>query len=256
MKIGIYTIAKNEFNHIERWTQSLRDADHVTFCDTGSTDNTILAAEKFLGPRIVSNKPGPEYHIHELSIDPWRFDDAHNAALALVPSDVDVCIPLHLDEVLMPGWREALEREWKVDTTKCFYTYVFSHHPDGTPELQFLQNRIHARRGYRWKYPDHEGVYPYNTVEKAVTISDLRIEQWADRTKDRSGSLMRLAMGVAEYPNDSRMAFYFGRELMYYGKWQAAISQLERYLALPGIPFAVERAQAADCLAHCYRQLG
>lgn len=247
MKIAIYTIALNEAKHVGRWASSLLDADIVVFADTGSTDGTLKLAERALDGRV------PEAKLAKIAITPWRFDDAHNAALALVPPDVDVCIPLHLDEVLMPGWREALERGWKADTTKAFYTYVFSHNPDGTPELQFLQNRIHARKGYRWKYPDHEGIYPYGIIEKSVTIPDLRIEQWADRSKNRSGTLPRLAMGVREYPNDARMAFYYGRELMYYSQWKAAVEQFERYLRIPGAPFPHERLQAAEHLAHCLK---
>lgn len=249
MKVGIYTIAKNEAKNVRKWAQSALDADSITFCDTGSTDGTMSEAQNVLYNLPVNST------LHKISISPWRFDDAHNAALALVPADIDVCIPLHLDEKLMPGWREALEAEWTPEVTKVRYTYVFSHNPDGSPELQFTQDRIHGRHGYRWKYPDHEGVYPYNITEHTVEIPDLRIEQWADRTKDRSGTLLRLAMGVSEYPNDSRMAFYLGRELMYYQQWKAAIAQLERYLALPQSSFFVERTQAAECLVTCYRNL-
>ena len=41
--------------------------------------------------------------------DPWRFDVARNHALSLIPDDVDLCISLDLDEVMVPGWRAALE---------------------------------------------------------------------------------------------------------------------------------------------------
>jgi hypothetical protein len=175
-----------------------------------------------------------------------------------VPDDADVCIPLHFDERLMPGWRDELEANWKIgETTKAFYTYVFSHNPDGSPELSFLQNRIHARKGYRWKYPDHEGVYPYLITERSITIPGLRIEQWQDRTtKDHSnGVLGRLFLGNEEYPNDSRMAYYLGRELMYHARYKDAIFHLERYLKMPGVPFPTERANAARDLEWCWRHV-
>ncbi len=248
MKVAVYTIALNEAQHVKRWASSVHDADIVCFADTGSTDDTLKLARKALRSQRAK--------FSSISISPWRFEDAHNASLALVPADIDVCIPLHLDEMLMPGWRKALERGWLPGTTKCFYPYVFSHHPDGTPELEFLQNRIHARRGYRWKYPDHEGVYPYDILERSVTIPDLRIEQWADRTKDRSGILLRLSMGVKENPNDPRMAYYFGRELMYYGQYHAALQHLERYLTIPQPPFPYERNQVLECIATCQKALG
>ena len=252
MKIAVYTICKNEEKHVARWLNSCKDADYIIVADTGSTDNTRNLFWRAHDKEAANRK---QLTCHDILIDPWRFDDAHNAALALVPADADICIPLHLDEVLMPGWREALEKGWLPGTTKCFYTYVFSHNLDGSSELEFLQNRIHARRGYRWKYPDHEGVYPYDIQEVSVTIPDLRIEQYADRTKDRTGTLIRLASAVREYPDDSRMAFYFGRELMYYQQWHAALIHLERYMTIPIPPFPVERAQAAAHIATCYQQL-
>ena len=66
--------------------------------DTGSTDDTVVLLR------------GKAVDVHSISIKPWRFDRAHEANLALVPADADVAICLDLDEVLLPGWRAALER--------------------------------------------------------------------------------------------------------------------------------------------------
>jgi glycosyltransferase involved in cell wall biosynthesis len=238
VKIAVYTILKNEAKNIKGWLNSARGADYIVACDTGSGDEStgLLDADW-------------EAHVHHISIDPWRFDDAHNAALALVPADADVCIPLHLDERLEPGWRELIEAAWLPGTTKLFYTYQFDEN------YSFLQNRIHARHGYRWKYPDHEGVYPYgNTPEVSVTVAALRIVQRQDRSKDRSGILERLRWGLAEYPNDPRMLHYLGRELMYRGEWREAVQHLEHYLRLPAL-FPLERAKTAQYLAECWNRL-
>lgn len=246
LKIAVYTICKNEAPHIARWYNSCQDADVITVADTGSTDRTRDVFRAIF-------KGDPSRSVHSISINPWRFDDAHNAALALVPGDVDICIPLHLDEVLMPGWRQALEEKWIEGTTKCFYTYVFDHKPDGSPNFFFQQNRIHARHGYRWKYPDHEGVYPYHIPERWVSIPELRIEQWQDRSKDRSQTLTRLLMGYSETP-DSRMTYYLGRELYYYGQFEKALFYLRKYFDLPG-GFAHEQMEAARFMSACYEQL-
>ena len=74
-------------------------------------------------------------------IDPWRFDVARNLSLEMVPEDYDVCIALDLDEVLVKGWKEIILNNWKEDTTRLRYNYIWSHDEYGKP---------HATRG-----PEH-----------------------------------------------------------------------------------------------------
>ena len=88
MKIAVYTIALNEEQFVERWYEANKDADCLVIADTGSTDNTVELARS-LGILV-----------HEIRVKPWRFDDARNTALALVPADVDVCVSVDMDEVL------------------------------------------------------------------------------------------------------------------------------------------------------------
>ena len=61
---------------------------------------------------------------------PWRFDQARNAALALVPDDVDICVSLDLDELIMPGWRRVLEGLWKPPINHVMYTHAWSRDVD------------------------------------------------------------------------------------------------------------------------------
>ena len=98
MKIAVYTIALNEEQFVERWYESAKEADYLMIADTGSTDGMVEKA-KALG--IVC---------HTISVKPWRFDDARNAALALLPDDIDYCISLDMDELLAPGWRDEMEK--------------------------------------------------------------------------------------------------------------------------------------------------
>ena len=41
MKICVYAIAKNEEQFVDRWMDSMREADWVCVLDTGSTDRTV-----------------------------------------------------------------------------------------------------------------------------------------------------------------------------------------------------------------------
>ena len=41
MKISVYAICKNEVMFVNRWMESMSEADEVYVLDTGSTDNTV-----------------------------------------------------------------------------------------------------------------------------------------------------------------------------------------------------------------------
>ena len=111
LKIAVYAISKNEAQFVERFCTSAAEADLILIADTGSTDNTVQLA-KAAGAQVP-----------EITITPWRFDKAREAALALVPRDIDICISLDLDEVLERGWRAEIERVWQSDTTRLCYKF-------------------------------------------------------------------------------------------------------------------------------------
>lgn len=248
MKIAVYAICKNEVAHIQRFLSSCADADHVLVCDTGSTDGTWSA---------LCRKMPANLRVWQVSVSPWRFDDARNASLALLPKNVDVCIPLDLDEVLVPGWRELLESAWTPETTRLRYRFVWSWRAQGEPGVTFFQDKIHARRGYRWRLPVHEIVSPDPRITEHLTTLDARlVEHHPDPTKSRSDYLALLALSVEESPDDDRVAHYYGRELMYRGEHESAIVQLSRHLRLPSATWKPERAASMRFIARCLRLLG
>jgi len=242
MKVAVYAIALNEVRFVERFMASAREADLVVVADTGSTDGTAAALDR------------EGAVVHHITISPWRFDDARNAALALVPADVDVCVVLDLDEVLSPGWRASLDAEWG-DATRGRFSFVWSHHPDGSPALTYHHDRIHARRGYRWRQPCHETLYPDRIEERYCELS-LVAHHWPDADKPRSQYLPLLRVAAAEQPTDSRAAHYLGRELMFQGEWAEAIAELQRHLELPTSNWAPERAASMRFIARCEQRLG
>ena len=109
MKVAVYTIALNEVQFVKKWYESAKDADYLLIADTGSTDKTVELAKK-LGINVIS-----------IGVKPWRFDDARNASLAALPLDIDYCIALDMDEILIEGWREELEKAHKEGWTRPRY---------------------------------------------------------------------------------------------------------------------------------------
>ena len=234
MKIAVYTIALNEEQFVQRWYDSAKEADYLLIADTGSTDNTARAAQR-LGINVVS-----------ISVKPWRFDDARNAALALLPDDIDMCISLDMDELLVEGWRKKLEAV-SSSTTRPRYTYTWNF-IDDKPGLQFGGDHIHARHNYRWKHPVHE-VLVADRIKEVQEWTDIEIHHKADPTKSRGQYLPLLALSVKEDPNDVRNAFYYARELYFYNRYEEATAEFKRYLALPGAIWPPERAAAYRFMA-------
>ena len=238
-KICVYAIAKNEEQFVNRFCDAASDADLILIADTGSTDRTIELAEKAWATQV-----------HRIHISPWRFDDARNAALALIPPDVDVCVSLDLDEELQPGWREEIERVWAEGTTRLRYKF------DWGAGIAFFYEKIHARHGYRWRHPCHEYPVPDRITERWARTDMLLVIHKPDPTKSRGQYLDLLRASVEEDPLDPRNAFYYARELSFHARWQEAIAECKRYLALPGATWDGERCYAMRVIARCYNEMG
>lgn len=238
MKIAVYTIALNEEQFVSPWYDSAKDADYLLIADTGSTDNTVSWA-RTMGVTVVP-----------ISVKPWRFDDARNAALALLPADIDLCVALDMDEQLQPGWRAHLER---TTATRPRYQYTWSWNPDGSPGLVYGGDKIHSRHGYRWKHPVHE-VLVTDRIEETQEWTGLEIHHHPDSSKSRGQYLPLLAQSVKEDPYDDRNAHYYARELYFHGKFPEAAEEFKRHLNLPKAVWGPERAASCRYLAQCEPQ--
>ncbi len=237
MKIVISAISKNEAKFVKRFCKSAKDADAIYIADTGSDDGTAELGRKC--GAIV----------HDICITPWRFDDARNAALALIPRDVDVVVSLDLDEELQPGWREEIERVWQKDTTRLRYKF------DWGCGIAFYYEKIFARNGYRFVHPCHEYPIPYLIEEKYAQTDMLLVVHKPDNTKSRGQYLDLLELSVKEDAACPRNAFYYARELTFHRRWIDAIVALNKYLENPQANWPNERCYAMRLLGQAYERL-
>ena len=239
MKIAVYAISKNEEQFVERFCESAKDADVILIADTGSTDGTV---EKALACGAT---------VHDICIAPWRFDLARNAALSLVPRDVDICISLDLDELLEPGWREEIERVWIEGTTRLRYMF------DWGCGISFYYEKIHARKGYMWHHPCHEYPIPDGRIEEIWAQTDMLLAvHKPDPTKSRGQYMDLLELSVKEDPQCPRNAFYYARELSFHARWWEAIEACKSYLKLPRATWMNERCYAYRVMGRCYSEVG
>ncbi len=176
--------------------------------DTGSTDGTV---ETLRAAGVT---------VHPIAIRPWRFDDARNAALALIPADVDVCCSMDMDRVLTPGWRETLEAVWRPETTAMMNQIHYRRSVDDPQIMRsFPVKLIHARWGYHFRRPVHEALY-YSGDEVVHGTGDIVMGEVQDLTKDTRRQYMPLMeLAHREDPSDEgRSPSGWGREYMYADK--------------------------------------
>jgi len=240
-KVCVYAISKNEEKFVDRWVNSMKEADMIVVADTGSTDNTVSKLES-LGVMVS-----------KIKIEPWRFDKARNESLKLVPDDIDICVCTDLDEVFEAGWRKKVEDIWDEDTTRLRYNYNWNFDEYGNPATSFYINKIHSRHDYVWTHPVHEVLtYIGNKKENEKTCEGVLLNHHADNTKSRSSYLPLLEMSVQEDPLDDRNMHYLGREYMFYQEWNKSIDTLIKHLKMPSSTWKDERCASMRFIARSY----
>ncbi len=242
MKINVYAICKNESKFVDRWVDSMQEADGIYVLDTGSTDDTVNKLQK------------RKVNVTIKEINPWRFDVARNESLKLLPKDTDICVCTDLDEVFEKGWREKLESAWQKDTTRASYLYNWSFDKYNQPATTFYLNQIHTLKDYTWTHPVHE-VLTTTKEEKQIVVPGMVLNHYPDLTKSRGSYLPLLELSVKEDPLDDRNMHYLGREYMYYQRWNDCIDTLIKHLDLKTATWKDERAASMRFIARSYLNL-
>lgn len=241
-KVVVYAISKNESKFVDRWYESMKEADEIYVLDTGSTDDTV--------ERLKSHG----IKVNEEVIIPWRFDVARNKSLDFVPLDTDICVCTDLDEVLSPGWRQELEKSWG-NSNRLRYLYNWALDDFGNPKVSFLYEKIHDRIHYKWIYPVHEVLECSIDNEDVAVNTNIILNHYPDRTKSRSSYLPLLELSNQEYPDNDRNLHYLGREYMYYHEWNKCIDTLLKHINLPTSTWNAEKSASMRFIARSYLAL-
>ena len=221
-KICVYAICKNESQFVERWYESMREADYVCVLDTGSEDDTYEKLQSI--PGIIC---GQEV------VTPWRFDTARNLSLDLVPQDANILVCTDLDEVFEPGWTQPLREYWQDGVERAMYKYTWSHNDDGSEGRTFYYDKIHSRN-WKWRYPVHEALY--NIYDDRLGTKDcntiilfdfIHLHHYPDMNKSRLSYLPLLEQRKKEYPDDIDGLIYLAHEYSYRGYREESNQQLE-----------------------------
>lgn len=244
MQIAVYAIAKNEAKHVERWYQSVMDADSIHVLDTGSEDNTI----QLLKNRGVS--------VTTAYLEPFRFDVARNMALNQVPEEYDYAMFLDMDEELEENWREKLEETLSnSNATSVHFRMIFAEDENDEELLTYNREMVHVPKMYQWLYPAHEILIPKPAYEQQCieTFSDIKVYHRPDNDKPRDYRRL-LELGVNLYPNDPRTHEYLAAEYLSLGSLNEAHNEYVKHIELETHPYF--RSESYRNLAKCCEQMG
>jgi len=193
-KVCVYAIAKNEEKNVQKWVESMSEADEIyVMIDDTSSDKT----EELLNQAGV--------HTTRKLIRPWRFDTARNESLKLVPNDADICVCTDLDEIFSPGWRKILEEKWQPDTNQAYYKFWHNaNSKDQTPNI-FDYCKIHDRHNFSWNWIIHEYILPIkkDMQVKTVYLDGVMLYHYPDCSKPRSYAKL-LETAIKEEPDVER----------------------------------------------------
>lgn len=244
MKICVYAICKNESQFVEKWLDSMQEADYIVVMDTGSTDGTFKMLKE--DPRVT--------RVEKKTIKPWRFDVARNESMKLIPEDSDVLVCTDFDEVFEPGWAQVIRDNWIEGTDKMFYTYAWSHNEVGEPTDVFRYDKIHRPGKYHWIFPVHEVLYPIdgdNDNQQFLDAGDkIYLHHYPDKSKPRAYYFDLLKLSCKENPKDSHVRMLFAREYLANDDLDNAEKEFLKVLKMPDVETPEKREVLLYTLLH------
>lgn len=247
--IAVYAIAKNEAKHVDRWYESVKDADAVFVLDTGSEDDTLELLEE---KGVIT---------YSASFEPFRFDYARNFILNQVNTQhpkYDFAMFIDLDEVLEDDWYQKLQWVLKdnPDATAVNLRMVYNMSAGGGASTTYNRLMVHRPECYSWVYPVHEVLMPMSEerIQEKEVFTDIRVRHLPDETKSRSNYLSLLELGAWIYPSDPRPAYYLGREYVATGRISEGITTLSQHIELETNRWI--RSESYRLLADCHELRG
>lgn len=235
--IGLYCILKNEVKNIPRLLESVKDCfDEIYFTDTGSTDGS-----KELISEYISNHANPsnsKIHLYDFK---WCDDFAKARNASLAPVTTDYAMWLDLDDVLSDAkafieWRNCVMQY----ADFWLATYHYALDDNGRPACSFARERIvKTNLKFQWKYFIHEGMMPQSPIKKDLTLQYAstwnvkHLRSADDLIQDRSRNLTIFEKHKDNL--DSRMKYYYGKELFENQKPLEAFQQLDEAIKMPDL---------------------
>lgn len=179
-KICVYAICKNELRFVEQWYNSVKEADYVVVLDTGSTDGTFEKLKE-LGVTV-----------EQKIFDPFRFDEARNASLELIPDDYDLKVFVDLDEYFDLGWSDKLRNLEFPRDKQCTVLFMLERNGKRWDVERCTNNLVKS-----FHYPIHEEYVIDKDHVKIDLYNEIKLnhvpEEEAEIGKNKSDFYLKLS---------------------------------------------------------------
>jgi len=274
MNFSVVLIAKNEEKTLPRLLKSLEGfkslGGEVIVLDTGSTDQTVAVAfewgckvfaveDKFI--ITISEEQANEINAKYIVAgeEPvitagqkiFDYSSARNHAASLASNDM-IAMP-DCDEEYTALDLELVNKLIESGAEQLEYHFVFAHDERGKESLGFLHSKFYNRTKAKWVGVIHE-VLSGDVKRLQVPPEIIKLEHWQQPSDHRKNYLPALAYDCYINPENDRNAHYFGRELVWTGRPQSAIKQLEQHIRLS--KWAAEISQSYCFIGDAYLALG
>jgi glycosyltransferase involved in cell wall biosynthesis len=230
MKISVSMIVKNEESCLRTALESVKEADEIVICDTGSTDSTIEIAKEY------TDKVYTDYKWND------SFAEARNYSASKCTGDYILIIDA--DEYLEEG---AMERIRKFEGEALEFHTISAKTGQIHGSIRLYKNRpetkwFGAAHNYLNIEPSHKSnIKMYYAYSKSHELDP-------DRT------LRILQNEIRKNPKAAREMYYLGQEYISRKQYQKAISTFKKYVRLSKFP--AEKADAYLYMARCQYVLG
>lgn len=197
-KICVYTVCRNESKFVDRWVDSMSEADVIVAVVHDTKDDT---AEKLIARGVK---------VAFTHYQNWRFDTSKNDALKFAKEaapDCNIFAFVSLDEVFDKGWAQVIKNNWHPEHEIALYKFVQSHDENGQDALTTGFNWIHNRDdAWYWKYPVDEVLIrddkPVSELVYCNLFDKLTLHHWPDYSKPRDYVSLH-ELRIDESPEDT-----------------------------------------------------
>jgi glycosyltransferase involved in cell wall biosynthesis len=271
---SIVLIARNEALTLPRLVKSLEEFQkrngEIILIDTGSTDDTPKIAKDLgclvteVGDRFLTTiqkglaEKINSYFIVDDELPVVKEGDklfdyaaARNFAASLASNDM--CAMPDCDEAYTALDLDKIQEIIQNGNEQLEYHFVFSHFPDGTPNIQFMHSKFYNRRKMKWVGIVHE-VLSGEAKRLYLDPSIIKLEHWQNPSEHRSRYLTGLALDCYMNPSNDRNSHYLGRELVWTGRPKSAVKELQRHIDMNAI--FMERAQSMIFIGDAFMSMG
>lgn len=234
-------IVKNEQDTLDNCLGSIADlVDEIIIVDTGSTDDTI----------VLANKYTDNIYIFE-----WIDDFSAARNYSFERATKDYVMWLDADDIITDGNRtifNELKSTLDGNIKQVAAKYDVSFNDIGQATLSYYRERIMLRcQNYKWIGAIHETI-PF---DKDIIYSDFAVKHNKIHPTEKGRNLRIFEKLITDnIILDTRQIFYYARELYYNGRYEEAITLFEQTIANESA-WVENRISACIDLYKCYKAL-